>query len=56
MLTQQEKNFLLKMLENVQVSGNRKTIGKTLEQLDALVRKIQAMPVEEPKHDHAVPA
>jgi uncharacterized coiled-coil protein SlyX len=58
MLTQQEKNFLLKMLENVQVSGNRKTIGRTLEQLDVLAGKIQALPVEEAEHqhDHAMPA
>jgi hypothetical protein len=57
MLTQQEKNFLLKMLENVQVSGTRKTIGRTLEELDKLAGKIQALPVEEPehKHDHAMP-
>ena len=57
MLTQKEKDFLLKLLENVQVSGTRKTIEKTLEQLDALAGKIQALPVEEPehKHDHAMP-
>lgn len=55
MLTQDEKDFLLKLLENVQVSGKRKDIGQTLEKLDQLAGKIQAMPVEEP-HDHAVPA
>jgi hypothetical protein len=55
MLTPQEKILLLKLLNSAQVSGTRQTVQKTLEDLDALVRKIEAMPVED-EHDHAVPA
>jgi hypothetical protein len=43
MLTQKEKELLLKLINSVQVSGTRATIGKTLEELDALTRKVEAM-------------
>ncbi len=46
MLTQEEKKMLLDLLNNVQVTGNRATIGATLEKLDALARKIEMMPTE----------
>jgi hypothetical protein len=46
MLTQEEKKMLLDLLNTVQVTGNRATIGKTLEKIDNLARKIEAMPVE----------
>lgn len=49
MLTQREKELLIKLLNNVQVSGTRATIGKTLEELDRLAVKIEAMPVEDEK-------
>lgn len=48
MLTLEEKKMLLDLLNSVQVTGNRATIGKTLEKLDTLARKIEAMPVEKP--------
>ena len=48
MFTKNEKKFLLDLLNNVQVSGTRITIPKTLEEIDALARKIEAMPVEQP--------
>ncbi len=47
MFTQKEKKLLLDLLNGVQVTGTRATIGKTLEELDALARKIEAMPVEQ---------
>jgi uncharacterized coiled-coil protein SlyX len=46
MFTQEEKKMLLDLLNSVQVTGNRQQIGKMLEKLDALARKIEAMPVE----------
>ncbi len=48
-LTQKEKKLLVDLLNGVQVTGTRATIGKTLEELDALARKIEAMPVEQPQ-------
>lgn len=53
MLTPEEKKMLLDLLNNVQVQGNRATIGRTLEKLDTLARKIEAMPVEEPVESKA---
>lgn len=47
MLTLKEKKFLLDLLNNVTVSGNRKTIPQTLEELDRLAKKIEMMPTEE---------
>jgi len=46
MFTEEEKKMLLGLLNSVQVTGTRATIGPMLEKLDALSRKIQAMPVE----------
>jgi len=46
MLTQEEKKMLLDVLNAVQLQGTRETIGRTLEKLNALARKIEAMPVE----------
>ncbi len=47
MFTEAEKKILIDLLNAVQVTGTRETIGKMLEQLDALTRKIEALPVEE---------
>ena len=44
MLTQEEKKMLIDLLNAVQVSGNRQQIKQTLEKLDALTRKVEAMP------------
>jgi hypothetical protein len=49
MLTKEEKKMLLELLNSVQISGNRQTIPQMMEKLDALARKIEAIPVEEPK-------
>lgn len=48
MFTPEEKKLLLSLLGSVQVSGTRQQITTTMEKLDALEKKIQAMPVEEP--------
>lgn len=47
MFTQEEKNFLLKLLNNAQVTGNRNTIPETLAKMDALTKKIEAMPTQD---------
>lgn len=46
MLTEEEKKLLLQLLNSAQVTGNRQTIAPMLEKLDALARKILAMPTE----------
>jgi uncharacterized coiled-coil protein SlyX len=46
MLTLEEKKMLLDLLNGAQISGNRQQIGKMIEKLDTLARKIEAMPVE----------
>lgn len=47
MFTEEEKKILLDLINNVPVQGNRQTIGQTLEKLDRIARKIEALPVEE---------
>lgn len=49
MFTPREKKVLIDLLNTVQVTGTITTIGKTLAELDALIKKIEAMPVEESK-------
>ena len=46
MLTEEEKKLLLQLLNSAQVTCNRQTIAPMLEKLDALARKILAMPTE----------
>ena len=49
MFTQKEKDFLINVLNKVQITGNRQTIAKTMEELDTVIGKIQALPVEDVK-------
>jgi uncharacterized coiled-coil protein SlyX len=46
MLTLEEKKMLLDLLNGAQISGNRQQIGKMIEKLDTLARKIEAMETE----------
>lgn len=46
MLTKQEKQTLIDILNSVQIRGNRETIRKTMEELDALIEKIRALPTQ----------
>jgi hypothetical protein len=48
MFTQEERDLLLQLLGSVNVSGTRQQIKATMEKLDALEKKVQALPVEEP--------
>jgi hypothetical protein len=45
--TPDEKNILINLVNSVEVKGSRQTIGKTLEVLDKLARKIEQLPTEE---------
>lgn len=47
MLTEKEKQTLLKLLDSVQISGNRAQVRKAMEELDALTKKVEALPTEE---------
>ncbi len=49
MFTLEEKKILLGLINNVPIQGNRQTVLQTLETLDAIARKIEALPVEEVK-------
>ncbi len=51
MFTTKEKTFLLQLIDKVQITGTRKTILKTVEELDALARKIDEFPEEGLKQD-----
>jgi hypothetical protein len=56
MFTTAEKKTLIDLLNAVQITGTRASIGKTLEQIDALIRKIEALPTEDPKPELPTPA
>ena len=49
MLTEEEKKILLGLSNGVEIKGNRQNIKPMMEKLDALARKIEAMPAEPAK-------
>lgn len=51
MFTQKEKEILIGLINNVPISGNRQQILQVIEELDALTRKVEALPVEEEKKE-----
>jgi cell division septal protein FtsQ len=54
--TPDEKNILINLVNSVEVKGSRQTIGKTLEVLDKLARKIEQLPTEEPATEKPTPS
>jgi hypothetical protein len=53
MFTQKQKDFMSKLLKEIQLTGRPEYVRQTLELMDSIERELEAQPTEEEKPEPA---